>query len=132
MAARPTSRAPSLAAAWPVKSESFRPGFALLAAAGFAALILCPIFANEGLPDVAPGFLAPTEQAVREAGGLIIADEVQLRQIFQNLIGNAIKFRSETPPRIAVVKSSAAPPKSGVASSTRQPSASNAARATCR
>ena len=44
---------------------------------GFAALILCPIFANEGLPDVAPGFLAPTEQAVREAGGLIIADEVQ-------------------------------------------------------
>lgn len=44
---------------------------------GFAALILCPIFANEGLPDVAPGFLDGTVAAVRAAGGLIIADEVQ-------------------------------------------------------
>lgn len=44
---------------------------------GFAALILCPIFANEGLPDVAPGFLDPAVREVRAAGGLIIADEVQ-------------------------------------------------------
>lgn len=44
---------------------------------GFAALILCPIFANEGLPDVAPGFLDPTVAAVRAAGGLILCDEVQ-------------------------------------------------------
>lgn len=44
---------------------------------GFAGLILCPIFANEGLPDVAPGFLDETAAAVRSAGGLVICDEVQ-------------------------------------------------------
>jgi 4-aminobutyrate aminotransferase-like enzyme len=44
---------------------------------GFSGLIVCPLFANEGLPDLAPGFLDPTVQAVRAAGGLIIADEVQ-------------------------------------------------------
>lgn len=44
---------------------------------GFSALILCPVFANEGLPAVAPGFLDPAVAAVRAAGGLIIADEVQ-------------------------------------------------------
>ncbi|WP_323040644.1 aspartate aminotransferase family protein [Gemmobacter sp.] len=44
---------------------------------GFSALLLCPLFANEGLPDLAPGFLDPTMAAVRAAGGLMIADEVQ-------------------------------------------------------
>jgi 4-aminobutyrate aminotransferase-like enzyme len=44
---------------------------------GFAALILDPFFANEGFPDLPPGFLAPTQAVVRAAGGLIIADEVQ-------------------------------------------------------
>ena len=32
----------------------------------------------------------------------IRADEVQLGQVFQNLIGNALKFRSDQPPRIRV------------------------------
>ncbi len=32
----------------------------------------------------------------------VMADDVQLEQLFQNLIGNAIKFRSEEPPRIHV------------------------------
>lgn len=44
---------------------------------GFAALMLCPVFANEGLPDVAPGFLDATVAAVRGAGGLVLCDEVQ-------------------------------------------------------
>lgn len=44
---------------------------------GFSAMLLCPLFANEGLPDLAPGFLDPTMAAVRAAGGLMIADEVQ-------------------------------------------------------
>ncbi len=44
---------------------------------GFAALILCPILANEGLPDIPPGFMATAEALVRAEGGLIIADEVQ-------------------------------------------------------
>jgi len=32
----------------------------------------------------------------------VMADDVQLGQLFQNLIGNAIKFRSEEPPHIHV------------------------------
>ena len=44
---------------------------------GFAALIVCPIFANEGLPDVPRGFMARAAETVRAAGGFLIADEVQ-------------------------------------------------------
>jgi 4-aminobutyrate aminotransferase-like enzyme len=44
---------------------------------GFAGLIVCPIFANEGLPDVPQGFMARAAETVRAAGGLLIADEVQ-------------------------------------------------------
>lgn len=44
---------------------------------GLSALIVCPVFANEGLPDVAPGYLDPAVDEVRAAGGLIICDEVQ-------------------------------------------------------
>ena len=45
--------------------------------AGFAALIVCPIFANEGLPEIPAGFMARAAERVRKAGGLLIADEVQ-------------------------------------------------------
>jgi 4-aminobutyrate aminotransferase-like enzyme len=44
---------------------------------GIAALIVCSIFANEGLPDVPAGFMPRAAAMVREAGGLVIADEVQ-------------------------------------------------------
>jgi 4-aminobutyrate aminotransferase-like enzyme len=44
---------------------------------GFAGLIVCSIFANEGLPDVPQGFMARAAEIVRAAGGLLIADEVQ-------------------------------------------------------
>ncbi|WP_448955565.1 aspartate aminotransferase family protein [Labrys neptuniae] len=44
---------------------------------GFSALIIDPFFANEGFPDLPAGFLDKTVAAVRKAGGLIIADEVQ-------------------------------------------------------
>lgn len=45
--------------------------------AGIAALILCPILANEGLPDIPEGFMGKAMHEVKSAGGLIIADEVQ-------------------------------------------------------
>ncbi|MBD3763473.1 MAG: aminotransferase class III-fold pyridoxal phosphate-dependent enzyme [Rhodobacterales bacterium] len=50
-----------------------------LAAAGheLSGLILCPVLANEGLPEVEPGFFGPALAAVRAAGGIVIADEVQ-------------------------------------------------------
>jgi 4-aminobutyrate aminotransferase-like enzyme len=44
---------------------------------GLAALIVCSIFANEGLPDVPRGFMGRAAAMVRAAGGLVIADEVQ-------------------------------------------------------
>ena len=44
---------------------------------GFAGIILCPGFVNEGFPTLEPGWLDPALAAVREAGGLFIADEVQ-------------------------------------------------------
>jgi len=44
---------------------------------GFSAFILCPSFANEGIPAITPGFLNPTVGVVRRAGGLLICDEVQ-------------------------------------------------------
>lgn len=42
-----------------------------------AGMLICPICANEGLPEIPPGFLAEAAAMVRAAGGLVIADEVQ-------------------------------------------------------
>ncbi len=44
---------------------------------GFAGLMLCPVFANEGLPNLEPGFLDKTVEVVRRARGLMLCDEVQ-------------------------------------------------------
>lgn len=45
--------------------------------AGFGALIMCSILANEGLPEIPRGFMAKAAELARKAGGLVIADEVQ-------------------------------------------------------
>jgi 4-aminobutyrate aminotransferase-like enzyme len=44
---------------------------------GFSALLLCPIFANEGFPEQDPDWLKLTAAVVKKAGGLIISDEIQ-------------------------------------------------------
>lgn len=44
---------------------------------GVSAMIVCPYFANEGFPTLEWGFLDQAIAIVRQAGGLIIADEVQ-------------------------------------------------------
>ena len=43
----------------------------------FAGMLLCPILANEGLPDIPPGFMPQAAELTRAAGGVFIADEVQ-------------------------------------------------------
>ncbi len=44
---------------------------------GVAALVVCPFMANEGFPTLREGFFDRAVRAVRRAGGLVIADEVQ-------------------------------------------------------
>ena len=44
---------------------------------GFSGLMICPVFANEGLLAPVRGFLDATVEVVHRAGGLILCDEVQ-------------------------------------------------------
>ncbi|WP_149538041.1 aspartate aminotransferase family protein [Siccirubricoccus phaeus] len=44
---------------------------------GVAAMLVCSILANEGLPDIPAGFMERAAAMVRAAGGYVIADEVQ-------------------------------------------------------
>lgn len=44
---------------------------------GFAALVVCPYFLNEGFPDNPDGWLKLVSDVVHKAGGLLICDEVQ-------------------------------------------------------
>lgn len=60
--------------------------------------------------QVVQSVLNDLEVSVKESSAVITADtlptvnadELQLRQVFQNLIGNALKFQSEQPPRIHI------------------------------
>ena len=60
--------------------------------------------------DVLKQSLINLEVTIKESGAKItheplptlMADDLQLAQLFQNLIGNAIKFRSKEPPRIHI------------------------------
>ena len=60
-------------------ADEVRRAIESLDAAGIqlAAMIVCPIFANEGLPNVLPGYLDKAVAHVRNAGGVYIVDEVQ-------------------------------------------------------
>ena len=42
-----------------------------------AGMLVCSIFANEGLPSIPGEFMPRAAEIVRDAGGLVIADEVQ-------------------------------------------------------
>ena len=42
-----------------------------------AGMLFCSIFANEGLPNIPPGFMKKAATLVRDAGGVVILDEVQ-------------------------------------------------------
>jgi PAS domain S-box-containing protein len=67
-------------------------------------------FGPVDVADLVRDTLAGMRTTVAEAGATVTAgdlpevwgDEGQLRQLFQNLIGNGIKFRAEDPPRVEV------------------------------
>ncbi len=44
---------------------------------GLAAMLICPILANESLPEIPEQFIKLAAKHVRDAGGLVIFDEVQ-------------------------------------------------------
>jgi 4-aminobutyrate aminotransferase-like enzyme len=44
---------------------------------GLAAMLICPILANESLPEIPEQFIQLAAKYVRDAGGLVIFDEVQ-------------------------------------------------------
>jgi 4-aminobutyrate aminotransferase-like enzyme len=69
----------SLAAQAQAFADNVAAAIAELEAAGFgfSGIMLCPVFANEGLLPPEAGFLDPTVAVVRRAGGLILCDEVQ-------------------------------------------------------
>jgi len=62
------------------------------------------------LRDVIGSVLSDLEISIEQAGGkvevgslpVVMADADQMRQLFQNLIGNALKFQSEGSPRIGI------------------------------
>jgi signal transduction histidine kinase len=97
---------------------------------GTAAKPLAPTDVNEVLRNASLNL----KVAIDETGGKIrsgqlptvMGDPVQLTQLFQNLIGNAIKFRSDKPPEIQIsaerVQAAACPVPQ---SANEQPSAAN-------
>lgn len=67
-------------------------------------------FENTNLQELAEQVIAAMDGPIRESGATITCnglptlsvDRPQLTQLFQNLIENALKYRSDQPPRIAV------------------------------
>ncbi|MHB1355210.1 MAG: sensor histidine kinase [Anaerolineae bacterium] len=67
-------------------------------------------FAPTRCTDLAREALQDLGKAIEESGGdvivgdlpTVLADRTQLKQVFQNLISNAIKFRGDAPPRVEV------------------------------
>jgi PAS domain S-box-containing protein len=69
-------------------------------------LLLAPTDCNEVLEKVSRNLqvaIAENEAAIfHDSLPVVVADKTQLVQLFQNLIGNAIKFRRKEPPKIYI------------------------------
>jgi signal transduction histidine kinase len=82
-------------------------------------------FRPTDLEKVANEVLTDLETSVEQSGGQVIvgklpridADEFQMRQLFQNLIANALKFRKpDEPPKVEIVSEIAGEGREGTAS----------------
>jgi hypothetical protein len=74
--------------------------------AGTQSTALVPTDSQAVLEDVLGGLQVAIEEkqatVTHDPLPTVLADEVQLGQVFQNLIANALKFSNEAPPRIHV------------------------------
>jgi signal transduction histidine kinase len=79
-------------------------------------------FARTDLARVAREVIADLETSIAESGGrvevgelpVIDADALQMRQLLQNLLGNALKYRQQDTPPIVRLSCSSPPPASSV------------------
>ena len=56
----------------------------------------------EAIDNLAVAIAEAKAEVTREPLPMVMADRAQLVRLFQNLIGNAIKYRSDQPPRIHI------------------------------
>jgi len=69
------------------------------------------VLGNVSLEDIVSGVAADLRPRVAESGASLVVGELpevrgdprQLRRVFQNLVGNALKFHGDDPPRVEVV-----------------------------
>lgn len=66
------------------------------------ATIDCGVVLQRVLNDLRAAIEESGAEVTHDPLPCIMADEVRLRQVFQNLLGNALKFRSQAPPRIHI------------------------------
>ena len=73
---------------------------------GSQGKILTPVNCDGVLERILKGLKRAIEESratiTADRLPIVLADEMQLGQLFQNLIGNAIKFRGENPPRVHI------------------------------
>lgn len=62
----------------------------------------CEIVLNRALANLQAATIESGAEVDHKPLPTVMADDVQLTQLFQNLIGNAIKFHNEKPPRVHV------------------------------
>jgi light-regulated signal transduction histidine kinase (bacteriophytochrome) len=65
-------------------------------------LVDCESILDNALTDLRISITERHAVVTRDPLPMVVADDVQLRQVFQNLIGNAIKFCREEPPLVHV------------------------------
>jgi PAS domain S-box-containing protein len=65
-------------------------------------LIDCDAVIEQALANLKPSIDETGAVVTRDRLPLVVADAVQIGQLFQNLIGNAIKYHAAAPPRIHV------------------------------
>jgi len=74
--------------------------YARLGAQGEPRAVSCQVLVDQVIADLAGLVEESAATITRDALPVVLAHPVQLEQVFRNLVENALKFRSDAPPRI--------------------------------